>query len=266
MKAVSLPHCKTSDTDQSDAEFAFASAVVSYEHATGLWQVSGLVRLEGWLGDEIECEKEMQCRFGLDEVEWSEYSRKIQTYFSSPCTPSDTKLFAIHSPLSADDLTSDLSESDYKPAIESARTSIIAGDAYELCLTTQFRATLPSTLASDPYPLYRSLRQSNPAPYSAYFNLPQSNLAILSSSPERYMRITKEGEVEMKPIKGTVRRSSDPIEDERRKDELAKDEKEIAENLMIVDLCRNDLLAFCEVESVLVPRLMVVETYETVHQ
>lgn len=268
MKAVTLPHCKTSDTDQSDAEFAFASTVITYEHSTGLWTVSGLLRLEGWTGEEIECETEMQCRFGLGEAEWTTYSSQAKAYFATKPGPSptDTMFCSKASHLSTDMLTSDLSESDYKPAIESARASIVAGDAYELCITTQFRATLSAALAADPYPLYRSLRQSNPAPYSAYFHLPQSNLAILSSSPERYMQITKQGQVEMKPIKGTVRRSNDPIEDARRKAELEHDEKERAENLMIVDLCRNDLLAFCQVESVLVPRLMVVETYETVHQ
>lgn len=261
MKTVSLPHVRMKEeTTESDSEFAFASTLLTYEHATEQWTVSGLVRIQE---ETIDTEEELHCRFGVSEKEWSEYVVKVGSFFS---TATPARSCHRRSSLTSDILVPDLSQSDYKLAIDSARQSIIAGDAYELCITTQFRSTVPDTIASDPYLLYRSLRTTNPAPYSAYFHLPLSSLAILSSSPERYMRIDQSGEVEMKPIKGTVRRSSDPIENERRKKALEADEKERAENLMIVDLCRNDLIAFCEVESVCVPRLMVVETYQTVHQ
>ena len=81
------------------------------------------------------------------------------------------------------------------------------------------------------------------------------------------MRIDRTGKADMKPIKGTVRRSpQDPVEDERRKRALLADEKERAENLMIVDLIRNDMLASCPVETVEVPGLMLIESYQTVHQ
>lgn len=265
MKEVTLPHCTPATAPSTVAEFAFASTLLSFEHATGKWMASGLVRLAPWGGPADPAETATESSFGVEEAEWTAWLASVASYFDLPRAPA-VKLSPSPSPLSFDSLLSDLCRSEYITAIEAARTSIIAGDAYELCLTTQFRATVPDATAADPYPLYAALRRSNPAPYSAYFRLPQSDIAILSSSPERFMRIDQTGEVEMKPIKGTVRRSSDPVEDDRRKLALEADEKERAENLMIVDLCRNDLLRFCQVDTVAVPRLMVVESYETVHQ
>ena len=262
MKEVTLPHCAApTDADDVLCEFAFAGTMLSFEHATGNWRASGLVRINSAEPDHVE--SLTSTSFGVDEKEWASYSESVRRYFDSPNSGSK---ISSPDPIAFDSLVSDLTPVEYIAAIDSARRSIIAGDAYELCLTTQFRTTISPSLAVDPYPLYASLRQTNPAPYSAYFRLPLSSIALLSSSPERFMSIDRSGKVEMKPIKGTVRRSDDPIEDERRRLALEADEKERAENLMIVDLCRNDLLGFCEVESVDVPRLMVVESYQTVHQ
>lgn len=267
LKTATLPHLvpEQNINGESDAEFAFAAIVLSYEHATSHWTVSGLVRTEGT--GTIAVEAEWSCRFGVAEAEWTAHLATLTNYFATAATSSLNSSSCTKRLLSTDLLVPDIPEPLYKIAIEQARRSISAGDAYELCITTQFRTILPTSTADDPYTLYRFLRQSNPAPYSAYFHLPQSRLALLSSSPERFMHITKHGEVEMKPIKGTVRRTPhDPVEDERRRRALQADDKERAENLMIVDLCRNDLLGCCSVESVTVPRLMIVESYETVHQ
>jgi para-aminobenzoate synthetase len=148
----------------------------------------------------------------------------------------------------------------YLADILRCQAALAAGESYEVCLTDQI-----STSASpDPFELYRVLRRTNPAPFAAYLKL--GELAVLSSSPERFLSVDRERRVQARPIKGTTSRSTDPVEDEALRSELTHDEKTYAEHLMIVDLLRNDLGRVCEVDSVRVPELMVVEDYATVHQ
>lgn len=268
MKDVTLPlsarprsRLVVGDEAQPEAVLAFADRVLSYAYDSGEWFASGLVAT----AESASEAGSLTSGLGAGEKEWNEWLSMVRRILVSPppATPPQSP-----APLPTD-FTPDQSRFSYIDSIERARRSIIAGNAYELCLTTQFRSTLPadSPLLADPYPLYLQLRATNPAPYSAYFHLPLSNFALLSSSPERFIRIDRHGRADMKPIKGTVRRTpDDPVEDERRKRELEADMKERAENLMIVDLIRNDLLASCTVESVEVPKLMKVETYQTVHQ
>ncbi|HVX33174.1 MAG TPA: aminodeoxychorismate synthase component I [Solirubrobacterales bacterium] len=148
----------------------------------------------------------------------------------------------------------------YLADIERSQAELAAGESYEVCLTDQI-----STDASpDPFALYRHLRRSNPAPFAAFLRF--GDTAIVSSSPERFLSVDRDGAVQARPIKGTISRAEDPAEDAARKAELAADEKTRAEHLMIVDLLRNDLGRVSEVDSVRVPDLMVVEPYATVHQ
>jgi para-aminobenzoate synthetase len=148
----------------------------------------------------------------------------------------------------------------YLADIDTCLQHLRDGDSYELCLTNQ----LELDLDVDPLDLYRALRRANPAPFAAYLRL--GDLTVLSSSPERFLRVSGDGEAEARPIKGTSRRGATAEEDEALAAALAADEKNRAENLMIVDLLRNDLGAVCAVGSVEVPEMMAVETYETVHQ
>jgi para-aminobenzoate synthetase len=148
----------------------------------------------------------------------------------------------------------------YLADIARSQDEMAAGESYEVCLTDQI-----STVASpDPFDLYRNLRRSNPAPFAAFLKL--GDVAVVSSSPERFLSVDRERRVEARPIKGTTKRSPDPAEDAALKAELTHDEKTYAEHLMIVDLLRNDLGIVCEVGSVAVPELMIVEDYATVHQ
>ncbi|HEX6444548.1 MAG TPA: aminodeoxychorismate synthase component I [Streptosporangiales bacterium] len=148
----------------------------------------------------------------------------------------------------------------YLADVETCLTELRAGESYEICLTD--RASLPFT--GDPYDLYRRMRASNPAPHAAFLRF--GDTYLLCSSPERFLKVDRAGVVESKPIKGTVRRGRDEVEDEQLRKELASAAKVRAENLMIVDLVRNDLGRVCRVGTVEVPAFMQVESYATVHQ
>ena len=149
---------------------------------------------------------------------------------------------------------------DYLAGIEACRVALEAGETYEACLTNRVR--LPTV--ADPLEFYRWQRRRNPAPYAAY--LRHGELAIASSSPERFLTVDAGRWAECRPIKGTAPRLPDPAADLAAARRLATDEKTRAENLMIVDLIRNDLGRVCEAGSVQVPQLMAVETYESAHQ
>jgi para-aminobenzoate synthetase len=148
----------------------------------------------------------------------------------------------------------------YLANIETCKRLLESGESYEICLTNQI--TLPAP--RDSFELYRVLRRVNPAPYSAYLRMPEA--AVLSSSPERFLRVHRDRTVETKPIKGTARREAGERDDAQARDRLASSAKERAEHLMIVDLLRNDLGLVSQIGSVHVPKLMDVESYETMHQ
>ena len=155
------------------------------------------------------------------------------------------------------------SEENYRRKVLQCQDYLHAGDSYELCLTELTTVTLPKNdLLDQPWTLYKDLRRRNPAPFGAYVRLGGST--ILSSSPERFLSWDRYGKCQMRPIKGTVRKSKDMIYD------LAKAilniSKERAENLMIVDLVRHDLSGVVGAQNCMVSKLMQVEEYETVYQ
>lgn len=152
------------------------------------------------------------------------------------------------------------SHAEYIADLEQLKGYLIDGESYEVNLTNRIH-TIP---IEDPLRTYRCLRKVNPAPYSAYIRFKE--IAILCSSPERFLQISSNNNVEAKPIKGTLKRGRTLEEDKNLKLKLKNSAKDFSENLMIVDLLRNDLGAVCVVGSVHVTKLMEVESFETVHQ
>ncbi|KDD73876.1 chorismate binding enzyme, partial [Helicosporidium sp. ATCC 50920] len=151
----------------------------------------------------------------------------------------------------------------YVGNVQRCMEHLYSGDSYELCLTTQLRRPA----AFSPWSLYRALRRSNAAPFAAFLDFGgAADLQVCCSSPERFLRGSRAGELEAKPIKGTAPRGRNSLEDALAAEALRTSEKDRAENLMIVDLMRNDLGRVCEPGSVHVPSLMAIESYATVHQ
>lgn len=148
----------------------------------------------------------------------------------------------------------------YLKDIRTCQKYLIRGDAYQICLTNQITAKIKTNWLE----LFRVLRKTNPAPFSAYMNF--GDFALLSSSPEQFLKISRKGDVIAKPMKGTVKRGKTPKEDKQLAQNLGQTKKDYAENIMIVDLVRNDLGKVCVIGSVKVTMPLAVETYATVHQ
>jgi len=152
------------------------------------------------------------------------------------------------------------SDTEYLELIAQTQSHIALGDVYQLCLTNQIRLSHQS----DPLEVFLRLRDTNPAPYAAFIRAGEQ--ALVCSSPEQFLSLSATGKLSTRPIKGTRPRHTDPVIDAEIAAELAQNLKERAENLMIVDLMRNDLGRVSEPNSVTVTELFKVEPYATVHQ
>jgi para-aminobenzoate synthetase len=229
-------------SDLPDAAFLLANRVIAVDHQRGRTFLFAL-------GPEGDAEA----------GSWLDYAEPIvAAAIAEP--PPEAPLAPPQEPGSQVEFRCGRGRERYLADIVRSQAELAAGESYEVCLTDQI-----STDASpDPYALYRRLRRANPAPFAAFLRFGEN--AIVSSSPERFLSVDRERQVQARPIKGTVSRHDDPVEDAARVAFLEADEKTKAEHLMIVDLLRNDLGIVCEVESVEVPDLMVVEPYATVHQ
>ncbi|MCW2270669.1 MULTISPECIES: aminodeoxychorismate synthase component I [Pseudomonas] len=179
--------------------------------------------------------------------------QRLIALFEGPAT-NEQAHFSLQAPMRGD-----ISAEDYRQAFDRVQQYIHAGDCYQINLTQRFRAPCQG----DPWHAYQALRQACPTPYSG-FQLLADGSALLSFSPERFIQVSA-GQVETRPIKGTRPRSADTAEDVRNGAELLASKKDRAENLMIVDLLRNDLGRTCEIGSVKVPELFSLESYPNVH-
>jgi len=156
-------------------------------------------------------------------------------------------------------LQSSFAHAAYLDAVNRVREYIYAGDIFQANLSQRFEAPF----AQSPWELYRRLRTRNTAPFAAFLDLPEC--AVLSASPERFMRVDASRRVETRPIKGTRPRGIGPEHDAALGRALTESPKDRAENLMIVDLIRNDLSRVCEPGTVRVRELFALEHYATVH-
>ena len=245
-------------SDLPDAALMLGNRVVAVDHARARTHVFALTHVDGpKTQDSLEFSARQQEY--AEQLAWLEAATRVAA--AAICDPPTPRpLDPPVEPGGHVTFKVGRGRAQYLADIERSQAELAAGESYEVCLTDQI-----STDASpDPFALYRRLRRSNPSPFAAFLRF--GDTAIVSSSPERFLSVGRDGAVQARPIKGTISRADDPAEDEARKAELAADEKTRAEHLMIVDLLRNDLGRVSEVDSVRVPDLMVVEPYATVHQ
>lgn len=168
-------------------------------------------------------------------------------------TKKPIKSFSVAGPIN-----SNFTLNEYSTAYKKIKDYLHAGDCYQVNLAQCFTVEA----SGDAFEAYQSMRETTPAPYSAFLSFP--DVQILSASPERFLQVT-DGKIETKPIKGTRPRGLDAQSDELLKEDLRKNKKDQAENVMIVDLMRNDLSQSCETGSVKVNRLFEIESFSNVH-
>ena len=232
-------------SDVPDAVLMLANRIVTVDHISHRTHLVAIGQ-----GEEPEAER------WLEDAERIVAAMLAQATDLSPLPPPD----ALERDPGSVSFRCGRGREQYLADIARCQAALSAGESYEVCLTDQIH----TDASPQPFELYRLLRRRNPAPFAAYLKL--GELAVLSSSPERFLSVDRDRRVEARPIKGTTPRSSDSARDEALRAELLSDEKTFAEHLMIVDLLRNDLGRVCKMDSVRVPQFMVVEPYPTVHQ
>lgn len=209
----------------------------------------------------------------VGDESWCEAAEQLLSAALTPVLNAAGECASENTPLNTPDNAPELAElllfpapaaEAYMDAVRASQHEIYEGNSYEVCLTAQTVARIQNPSPELFFELYRRQRAHNSAPYAAYLRC--GDFSVLSSSPERFLSVDTHRNAQTKPIKGTIARGVTPEEDAAAAAWLRTDEKTRAENLMIVDLLRNDLSTVSDPASVRVPVLMGVESYSTVHQ
>jgi para-aminobenzoate synthetase component 1 len=252
-----LPRAAQDDFALPELVVGFYDWVAVWDHASGQsWLIS-----TGWPEHDPE-RRYRRAQQRLEQVRaWLECADPQPLEARHPVQQADPDLrLAPQFPLPRlADLTSNFSRTAYCQAVQRAIDYVHAGDCFQVNLAQ--RLLYPARLS--PLELYGRLRQVNPAPFAGYFDA--GDYVLCSASPELFLRVQPDGWVETRPIKGTRPRSDDPQQDEQHRLELLASGKDRAENVMIVDLLRNDLGRVCRYATVQVSAVCQLETYRTVH-
>jgi len=251
-----LPPPRSDDLGVPDAWFGAYDWVVAWDHEQGkAWVIASQAGPRGrGAASPFPRRETGQGGEGLPQA-GGELVRELIRRLSAPSLAEDRPATAPANPV----FHSNFTREAYLAAVERVREYIRAGDIFQANISQRFEARWPGTS----FDFYRQLTAANPAPFAAFFQ--GEGYAVASVSPERFLRVDEAGRVETRPIKGTRPRGATPAEDRRLAEELLRSEKDRAENVMIVDLLRNDLSKVCAPGSVEVPALCALESHPTVH-
>lgn len=238
-----LPSTAIDDLSLPECYLAFYDTILALDHLAGKTYLvsTGFPELE-------ESKRKQRAEEKLRELK----SRILSNAFiiaEEPCLASAIGEGIV--------IRSNFAREEYLKAVETAREYILAGDIFQVNLSQRFEADLPVS----PYELYQQLRKINPAPFASYLGFDE--VSVVGASPERFLRVRGDW-VETRPIKGTRRRGNSMVEDEALAHQLISSIKDRAENIMIVDLERNDIGRVCRYGTVKVTELAILETYSTV--
>ena len=260
-----LPSTAIDDLKLPESYFAFYDTIVAFDHLE-----KKVYLVATGFPDMEEGQRLRRARMKLEEMkDWLCASHSIVAVNRSPEQSEgktkqsrDRDCFAATAPRNDRQnkemtLKSNFTPEEYRKAVNRVREYIAAGDVFQVNLSQRFEADLKIP----PHELYKRLRAVNPAPFAGYLNFP--GIVIVSASPERFLKVQSDL-VETRPIKGTRPRGGDSTEDERLAYELIHSNKDRAENVMIVDLERNDLGRVCRYGTVKVTELAILETFPTV--
>jgi para-aminobenzoate synthetase component 1 len=236
----SIPERAIDDLQLPECILGFYDVILVYDH----------LKEKAFLVSTGFPEISQASRLARAEVRLDEFKRRIFADLDKP--PSHPK-----SPQVQSELKSNFTHDGYIGAVQKARQYIIDGDIFEVNLSQRYLAELQI----GPFELYQRLRRLNQAPFASFLNFDE--VTIVGSSPERFLRLQGD-KVETRPIKGTIRRGQTPEEDSANRRWLLASEKDRAENMMIVDLERNDLGRVCRFGSIKVTELAILETFPTV--